>query len=422
MERLRDWSWRIALLLLPWQMRWFQEGSFVGGLPWEQGRLSVYLSWIPIVLTIFFACARFKESIDDALLSKSDWSVVIGMLLLALPAFVSMYPQASWQWLTQVMLLAFFAWSLWQLKIGARAFLGWSVVSIVPHAILAVWQYGAQEVVGSKWLGIAAQNPVDQGVSVVEVGARRVLRAYGGFPHPNILGGWLAYGLVALGFLASQIKEQKIRRLLAACAVLFSIALIFTFSRSAWISAAIVVAGTFVVLWRKAWTLAEKTRLFLIPIAVILAVAGSVFLTRDVIAVRAQSETRLEMKSVDERSASLAAAWKLVGEEWWLGQGQNTAILALDRAGFPIIPPHFVFLLILLETGILGSLGVALLLARWLTRSEALGLLSLGAVLPLALLDHYPWSIWAGQSVVMLFALLPFISPFASTALTTKGK
>jgi hypothetical protein len=379
----------------------------VGGLPWEQGRLSVYLSWIPMILVIFFACHQFKEDLEDKPLSISDWSVVIGMLLLGLPAFVSIYPQASWQWLTQVMLLAFFAWSLRQLHVGRRELLTWAVVAIVPHAVLGIWQYATQFVAGSKWLGMASQNPADLGVSVIEIGGRRVLRAYGSFPHPNILGGWLAFGLAAIALLGSYNENRRRRIGLVITGILFSLALVFSFSRAAWIAAAIGIIAALAFVWQKTWTREDRRRALLIPFVIAVTTVGSVFVVRDVVSVRAQTETRLEAKSVHERSDALAASWQLVGEEWWLGQGQNTAIYALDKAGSGIIPPHLVFLLILLETGLIGVLGAVLLLARWLRYSGRFGVLLLATIAPLILFDHYLWSLWAGQSLAMLFAFLP---------------
>ncbi len=392
----------------------------VGGLPWEQGRLSIYLSWIPIVLVIFFACHQFKEDLEDKPLSISDWAVVIGMLLLGLPAFVSFYPQASWQWLTQVMLLAFFAWSLRQLRVGRRELLTWSVWSIVPHALLGLWQYASQVVVGSKWLGIASQQPIDLGVSVIESGGRRVLRAYGGFPHPNIFGGWLAFGLVAVTWLAGPTADRMHRRWYAVAGALCAVALILTFSRAAWIAAAVGVVAVLVAMRKAAWTPEEKRRYFFVPIVIALTTLGALAASWELVSVRALPNSRLELKSVDERSAALSAAWTLVDEEWWLGQGHNTAMYALDRAGLGITPPHFVLLLMLLETGLLGLLGAVLLLLRWLRHARAEGFLMLAAVAPLALFDHYLWSLWAGQSLAMLFAVLPFLA--ASPGLTSEEK
>ncbi len=373
-----------------------------GGLPWEQGRLSVYLAWIPMLLVIFIACSDFKENPDERDEIKiTDWMLFVGILLLGLPAFVSVFPQASWQWLTQVVLLVFFAWSLQQLKIKGRDILGWTVLSLVPHAVLGISQFFLQFVHGSKWLGMAMQNPAMPGVSVVEVAGRRVLRAYGGFPHPNIFGGWLAYGLVAVTFVVSRDTRRASRLIGAGIAALFSVALVLTFSRSAWIAAVVGVIG--------AAALSKKTRALIVPGVILLSTLSTLFFVRDIALTRTDTGTRLEQKSVSERSASLSAAWSLVPNEWWLGQGQNTAIFALDQAGKGIVPPHFLPLLILLETGFIGVLGVLLLLWRWVAKSALASLLPLLIVAPLLMFDHYLWSLWSGQVLLMWLALLPRI-------------
>ncbi|MCK9361615.1 O-antigen ligase family protein [Patescibacteria group bacterium] len=400
MAWIREWGWKLAILALPWQTRWFQEGPMAGGLPWEQGRLSVYVAWIPMILTIFVACADFKENPEDRdEISITDWMLFAGILLLGLPAFVSVFPQASWQWLTQVILLVFFAWSLQQLKIKSRDILGWSVCSLVPHALLGMFQFFTQSVFGSKWLGMAAQHPATPGVSVVEAGGQRILRAYGGFPHPNIFGGWLAYGLSAVTLIAIQAKQRE-KYILASAAIIFSVALVFTFSRSAWLAAALGVLTAALMAWR-------ETKRYFVPGVILLSTLVTLFFVRDIALIRADTGTRLEQKSVSERSASLSAAQSLIPEEWWLGQGQNTAIFALDRAGKGIVPPHFIPILILLETGIIGVLGAVLLFGRWAAKSGWSSLLPLAIAIPLLLFDHYLWSIWSGQVLLMWLALLP---------------
>ncbi len=407
MAWIREWSWKIAILALPWQTRWFQEGPLVGGLPWEQGRLSVYLAWLPVIITIFIACGDFKQNPEDRdEIKLSDWMLFAGVLLLGLPAFVSVFPQASWQWLTQVILLVFFAWSLQQLKVKGREILGWSVISLIPHAVLGIGQFFTQSVFGSKWLGMAGQHPATPGVSVVEVAGRRVLRAYGGFPHPNILGGWLAYGLSAVVLLASQTTRRE-KYLLASAGLIFSTALVLTFSRAAWIAGALGGLAAVLTVWRSASSPKEKVRTWVIPGVILLSVFVTLFFVRDIALTRADSGTRLEQKSVSERSASISAGWSLVPEEWWLGQGPNTAIFALERAGKGMIPPHFIPLLILLETGLIGSIGALLLIGRWLMKNARESLLPLAIALPLLVFDHYLWSIWAGQVLLMWLALLP---------------
>lgn len=406
MAFIREWSWRLAILALPWQTRWFAEGPALGGLPWEQGRWAFYLSYIPLGITVLMACLEpFKPA--DHPLSKRAWAGIVGVFLVTLSACFSIYPQASFQWLVQLSVLSLFAWALLHLKVDRLSLVAWSVIAIVPEAVLAIGQFLGQRVIGSEFLGMSSQLPATPGVSVVEEGGRRILRAYGGLPHPNILGGWLAYGLALLTSEAIALGKRWNAYAVQGIAALMAVALVLTFSRSAWIAAALAVTAAGIMAWRKAWTLEDKIRLFSLFTVIVLSVGVLGVLVHEIVIVRATSGTRLEELSTNERLDSIAHAWTLVLRHPTLGTGPNTGIFALDRAGFGIIPPHFTFLLILLETGFVGLLGVLILVGRWIWSVRMGALIPLLIIVPAGLLDHYLWSLWAGQCLVMLAAVIP---------------
>jgi O-antigen ligase len=402
---IRDWSWRITLLALPWQTRWFTGSLTLGGMPWEQGRWAVYASWIPLFLTVLIATLEPFEPAEHPL-SPNAWVGAVGLLLITLPVCLTAFLPASIQWLLQIALLSFFAWAILHLRVDRQSFLTWCVLAIIPHALLAISQFLSQQVIGSEILGMSSQLPATLGVSVIAVGATRILRAYGGMPHPNILGGWLAFGLLALTQLAPRVTSRQQKWLLGTGA-LFAICLVLTFSRSAWLAATLALVTALVLWWRKAWTLEDKQRVMSVA-AVLLVSAGLVGLAvNQLVMVRASNDTRLELKSTNERLTALKNSWSLVSTHPVLGTGQNTTIFALSQAGLGIVPPHMSFLLIFLETGILGSLGFLLLVGRWIHHTRRQALLPLLLVLPLALFDHYVWSLWAGQCLVMMLALYP---------------
>jgi O-antigen ligase len=410
MAWIRDWSWRLALIALPWQTRWFTEGPSLGGLPWEQGRWAFYLSWIPFALTVLLASWQpFKPA--EHPLSKRAWVGVVGLFLIALPVCLSIFPPASVQWLVQVCMLSLFAWAILHLNVGRDEFVAWSVLAIVPEAVLGIGQFFGQQVVGTEWLGMSPQLPATPGVAVIEVAGRRILRAYGGLPHPNILGGWLAYGLAMSVLYAKSLIKRWGRYPVEVCAALFAICLVLTFSRAAWIAAACALGVAFFLSWKKSWTLEEKLRLMSLGAVILVCVGVVAAAERQLVFVRATNDTRLEELSTSERLDSIRAAWIVTANHPVLGTGQNTAILALSQAGFGIIPPHFTLLLILLETGAIGSLGFVLLVGRWAYAVRAGVIVPLLILLPLGLFDHYLWSLWAGQSLVMLAALAPLTKP-----------
>jgi O-antigen ligase len=105
---------------------------------------------------------------------------------------------------------------------------------IIPIALgwFQVLTGGSSE---STLLGIADKDAQTLGVAVVETDDGRTLRAYGTFPHPNIFGGYLAVGVIALAWLTRFAKSKReIALMLVGSAVLGS-TLIVTFSRSAWL-------------------------------------------------------------------------------------------------------------------------------------------------------------------------------------------
>jgi O-antigen ligase len=307
------------------------------------------------------------------------------------------------------------AWAVWGAQVAMlSAFVGvvaryvsrqavakWFVVSLWPQAFLAFLQAATNAVVGSKWIGVAPQDAGRSGVAVVDAGGR-FLRAYGGFPHPNILGAWMAVGaIVALGgaLLAHRRNDER-WKLWALSSAAFSVAVAFSVSRAAWIGLCLGAAGWIAmqhrdVGWRRASMFAA------VPLLSFgLAVISRPALLRS----RATVQGRLEAKSVGERVDSYRTALKLWRAHPWIGVGINADVLRAvpDRPlPAPPQPVHALPLLWLAQLGILGCLLLASIgwnLARMLDVrvSLPLGL----ALLPSAFFDHFLWTLWAGQALV----------------------
>lgn len=389
LDQLTTWSWRLAVIALPWQTRWLTEGIALGGIPWEQGRWSFYLAWIPLIATILLSLRVHRQHPK-----RISYPAFFCVAMLALIAVTSISSQATTQWLIQVFLLLAFVDSLRRLAIPKQELTVWFLMSLIPHVLLAIQQTWTQHVFAFKWLGIAAQDPATRGVSVIEVGANRVLRAYGGFPHPNILGGWMS-----LGILLSFRTKRGIFTLL------FTLALLLSWSRSAWLATAL---SSLVLLFQYRASLLEtwKThRRTLLPFLFIpCLIAGFFLVYRDLVFTRIQSSTRLEQKALDERGSALATSFVAIKQHPWLGSGPGTTQLALSHvlpSGTIPIPPHIIPVMALLELGILGCFALVFLL--W----EKLGsyrwpYFLLVWLIPIALFDHYFWSVWAGQSLLIL--------------------
>ncbi len=411
---LREWPWsgrllRLAILLLPWQTRAFLPSPNMGGWPWEQGRWSLYATMLVILAA---AVSRGIEYSRKDLPFVRKWRSLWPLALLV--AFC-LFPTLSWvatgQWLLQVALLTLFAALVYTDADLHASFGRWMLWALVPVAVLALFQTATQAVFASKWLGLASQYPLDRGVSVIETAGVRFLRAYGSFPHPNLLGGWMGLGIV----LAVRESLQAVRwRSALGLVGLFSAAAYVSFSRSAWIALAM---GLGALLLLVAGRSRARGRVVLFG-AVCVAVFCGAFLWRpELVRTRLVSRDRLETRSLNERREGLRQAIAVVLPTYPWGTGLGAYRVGLDRAcgeascQVPAEPPHFVPLLALAELGFVRFLaaGGALAGMVWRARrrfdSLSAGCFG-GALLVLLALDHYLWSIWAGQALLAVAVLL----------------
>lgn len=376
MEWLRNWSWRLAIIALPWQTRLMFSDA------------SIYASWFFMILAIFFAWRSPPVSAER----KNQKDVWMGMIvfLLVLASAATSFPTGTWQWWVQILLLGFFSWSIIISRVDAREFLAWNVIALVPHALLAIQQGITQQVIGTKWLGIAPQLPETRGVAVVEVNGIRHLRAYGGMPYPNILGGWLALGLPVSLWLTYRNKFW----IFISC--LFTVALILTHSRSAWIACVTLLV---ILAWRWRKSLPSKRLLLLV-----LCSLFTVLLWQwPMLTTRISGEGRLEALSISERVSGVQTGFAVFFEHPWFGIGRDA--FAKTYAVYSL--PHNIFLLAFAETGIVGMTGTVFLLVftfRSVSSDQRKRFVVAIPLIIIAMVDHYFWSYWSGQTLVLLCA------------------
>ncbi len=444
---------RLTVLALPWQTRFFVEGPMRGGYAWEQGRWSLYASMIPMfaliasyllldgcpllptprrkpgpigavpadiglsrrTLPVRWVASRLamtRGAGDETFNTSNETKVFLCMLcgcaLIAFFFFPTLSFVASLQGFVQVILLLAFGYLAYRNELFRERLPFWAVLSLVPVALFALGQGVFQFVPAFKWLGIALQDPAVRGVSVIEVGTERFLRAYGSFPHPNILGGWMVFATLV------SLREWMVRHERwgwLAASILFAAALYASFSRSAWIAC---VVGGGALAWA-AWKKRASKRFALAVILIALPIGGAVALKPELVLTRIASQQRLEVKSVNERAASVTQGLGVI-KAYPFGTGFEAYRVGLERACTssgcvtPAEPPHLVPLLALVELGWirLAVAVLAIFYASWRVRSlswkgaEPVFLLPMVVI---ACLDHYLWSLWAGQGLVVLVLL-----------------
>jgi O-antigen ligase len=233
---------------------------------------------------------------------------------------------------------------------------------------------------------------------------RLMLRPYGTFPHPNVLGGFLAVTLpYLLFFILNGIKRR--RRLIAYVFIpsfVFGIcALIVTFGRSAWVAG---VVGILLVVYNKFHTtnngLYSKYRKAILLGALVLTVLGVYVVLKDL----------QGTESVVIRNELNSAAIKMIWENPLFGVGWGNFLTALPsylttRTIYFLQPVHNIYLLVISQLGIIGTLNLGICImyyAKHLNIRYSINIVTLSVVLFLGLFDHYFLTLQQGQLMMSL--------------------
>ena len=306
--------------------------------------------------------------------------------------------------------LALFSVAASDLLITGRAtlFLRVLAVTVVAQTALALWQAVTQSTApaGALFNGWPREFGVDDSVAVVAVlpGVDRWLRAYGSFPHPNILGIFLAVALVMLSLRAEPSRLVRVAQIAGV------VGLSLTFSRGAWLALSLATLVYVVAThgWRDvpAWIgrqlRSQPVLAALIAVGLLLSGARAT-----------QLDAFPEANSLSQRQIYDGAAWSLVAQGRPVGAGN--ILIAEQRQGFGVgEPSHNVFLITLAELGPLAVLAWLALLATIVAsawrRTDAAhgGLIALAVLVPLLFLDHYLWTQPIGRIwLVLTLAVIP---------------
>jgi len=233
---------------------------------------------------------------------------------------------------------------------------------VLIQSLAAIAQSILQHDLGLQAGGEYVLDPLVSGASVLESGGVRFLRAYGFSDHPNILGGCLTFGLLIL--FATFISGTRGKWLAALVFVPGSVALLLSFSRSAWIG---LIVGCSIIIG--AMVLQNHFRSALLQVIFLGSIclsAMGLFIIHDsqYLAGRLNiggtfTENRVESGSIDERNYLLEKSNPIIIEHAVSGVGLGVAPIALKNnyPNFPMNyqPPHVGLVEAAMETGIIGA-------------------------------------------------------------------
>lgn len=378
----------LLIILLPTQLgrHFWPEWAFVSGVRVDYFSPTLYLTDV-LVIGIFLL-ELFKLRFPK--ISRLWWGGlgVVGVLGAA-NIYFSLSPAVSaYKWL-KVLEMGFLVVWIARSGINAKLVAAFLLIPIFYESVLVIWQFMRQASVGGVWwlLGERNFNSGTLGIANTIINGQLWLRPYGTFPHPNVLGGFLAVSLPLVILYFPHIY----RKINAAILSLGFVALFLTMSRSA---IAIGVLATSVVLARR-----HKIRhIWLIWLI------GGLFLL-------GIFRTNAESFGVREKMNELAIQY--FSHSPVLGTGLGTSVLypstSLRIKNYALAhqPTHNGYLLILGETGVLGAVGI-LGIVKSCRKKNWMVLTPLLTIAALGLFDHYFLTLQQGQLLLALVLGLCF--------------
>lgn len=282
-------------------------------------------------------------------------------------------------------------------------------VSVMIQFVISAFQVMLGHSIGLDLIGESRITGSFYGVSYLNTGLGSILRAYGTFPHPNVLSGFYLGSLLL--FLFSALKlGGKSKVFVLFMAVLASIGILLTFSRTGLILGCVVWAFSLAVYF----LLKRKTNSRQVKKLSIIAIPVNL-LDRTMELFNGASA------SVNERISLMNNAISLISVSPILGVGIGRFVFAMggnapqNSLGISIFEPvHNIFALLLVENGLIVG-GLILMLFLFLlfsavksssTYSRILLVCSTIIVITAGMFDHYLLTFAQGNILLMVYLLL----------------
>lgn len=417
----------LLIFLIPLQTRYLFTNPLVGGAPWEDGRIALYGFDIVFLFLLTQAQTVWKNTQDFR------WITFVLFWVAMLLSIVHVERMDLSVYRLIRVAEAMFVFGL-LVRVSRRwlhaAMATWVVAGII-QACVALTQFVMQSFPANKWFGLSGLDAAALGTSVVENAGGRFLRAYGMFPHPNILAGFLVIGVVIALKLYGETTSSRVRMLAAVGMIMQQFGLFLTLSRTGVVAlgvAVFVMVSYALYSWGKDSPLRSIQAMRRAPVILVVMVLfwiGMGVSLRELWVPRVAIDTQFEERSLSEREHLLVDAVEVWNQSEWFGVGVGNMTVALQGThpewnGYQLQPPHNVPLLILAETGVVGFVVGAMMLAGFLWKTiqqRPVMFVSMGgifAMFMLGILDHYFWT--QGSGMLMFWAALGIFQPRADVA------
>ncbi len=298
------------------------------------------------------------------------------------------------------------------------------ILGMAFQALTAIFQYILQGSVGLHFFGEPMVTAQTLGAGKIDLDSQKIVRAFGTFPHANVLGGAL--------FIAIMLIFANFRRHLLIYwpfVILLGVAILLTFSRSA-LFALVIASLTYISFDNR--KISFRSILFGLSLIVLFVV---IFRLDDVIFKRLFFDNgNIMTTALQERNLYLGGSIDmLLHAPFGVGFGGFTLnmqqFLASKLMPWQYQPVHNIFLLSANELGLIGGTLFLLLFGYLFYRliKQCRGLLHgfqrhnfasmlaiLAGITLIGFFDHYFFSLYPGQ--VLLFIYFALASSFLSSS------
>jgi len=296
-----------------------------------------------------------------------------------------------------------------------RPFIEMLSLSAIVSSTLAIWQYASHSSIGGFWYYFGERTFTSStiGISTVNLDSQ-ILRAYGAFPHPNVLAFFLFMTIVFATFRIAYEAKFYEKMFLVFTIIISSAALLITFSR---ISIFLLILFLFYVIYSKLKRNINRISLIIFPIG-FLGLLYSIF----------PFSSQFLLRGIDFRMELLVQSAQIFSSNPSFGIGLNNFFIhqvPLIHEVTPILfqPPHNIYVLALLSLGIFGFWIFPILLfeavrsvvKKLRTRNKELKsfhqsvFIILLGILVVGFFDHFFLTLEQGQIIFALILGLSFI-------------
>jgi putative inorganic carbon (HCO3(-)) transporter len=355
-RKIHEVMFYVFLFLIPIQLRvlYSPETAYISWYFNYHLGFFVYLS--DLVLILCFITWFLLDKPKDIWKSSILWPTLAFLALLVIPLFhvkhnLTFVWYETFKW-AELFILVLYVEHTFKTRLQYLISFTTLFIAALVQALLAIAQFHVQHGIGLNWLGEYVSPLGTPGLATMSFGAEKIIRAYGTMPHPNVLGGFLVFGLILGIFLATSAKNQLWKLFVSCGTVFISLGIFLTFSRMAWLAAVITVLAyvAYYLFHAK-----QKNKIWL-TLALTIVSCGTVFALWS--SYLLNRTANIDPASISSRGMFNNMSMELVKQNLIFGTGQGNYIQSLEQMfhmePWQYQPAHNIFLVIAVQFGLLG--------------------------------------------------------------------